>query len=76
MNDINNDSFIILSLFSVYMTLKSLVCRGLIVPLVDHLVTTSRPLLQPLEIFTVLHASLMLLFLFEKETAPRRARGR
>ena len=31
MNDINNDSFIILSLFSVYMTLKSLVCRGLIV---------------------------------------------
>ena len=33
MNDINNDSFIILSLFSVYMTLKSLVCRGLIVNL-------------------------------------------
>ena len=28
-------------------------------PLVDHLVTTSRPLLQPLEISAVLHASLM-----------------
>ena len=60
MNDINNDSFIILSLFSVYMTLKSLVCRGLIVPLVDHLVTTSRPLLQSLKISALQHASLML----------------
>ena len=41
---------------------QSVVVCGTTGPLVDHLVTTSRPLLQPMKISAVLHASLMPLF--------------